>query len=76
MERDEIRLNFASVYGIFWDEIYYEQDFDKRFTDKKGATTVCTIPADKQKAYKYYRFECSHKGCDYSFAELTMDFKD
>ncbi len=57
-----------------WREIYFEDNFNKRFNDQYGATTVCKIPVDKQKAYKDFRFECSHQSGAYSFAELTLNY--
>ena len=71
----DIRL-FASSDGKNYELIYCELGFNKRFNPNQGATTVCRIKADKQKPYKYYRFEGSGNDIDYSFAELTMNYKN
>ena len=72
---EDIRL-FASSDGKNYELIYCELGFNKRFNPNQGATTVCRIKADKQKPYKYYRFEGSGNDIDYSFAELTMNYKN
>lgn len=72
---EDIRL-FASSDGKNYELIYCELGFNKRFNPNQGATTVCRIKADKQKPYKYYRFEGSGNNIDYSFAELTMNYKN
>ena len=40
----------------------------------EGASVVCEIPANKQGAYKEYRFECSGNAIDYSLAELKLNY--
>jgi hypothetical protein len=58
-----------------WKEIYWEEYFNHRLPARNGASVVCEIPADKQGAYKQYRFECSGNPIDYSLAELKLNYE-
>lgn len=71
----DIRLLAWEEGSNAWKEIYFESHFNHRLPARNGASVVCEIPADKQGAYKYYRFECSGNAIDYSLAELTLNYE-